>query len=83
MLHTIAVAEVALPRDSDARWRGATFGKCLWPVDLGRAWLQASPVRPRWDAANRSRQRCAVMIWIVASIIDTLIKSITLSWGAE
>jgi hypothetical protein len=83
MLHTIAVAEVALPRDSDARWRGATFGKCLSPVALGRAWLQPSPIRPRRDSTNGSRQRCAVVIWIVASVINALIKSITLSWQAE
>jgi hypothetical protein len=83
MLHTIAVAKVALTRDTDARWRGAALRKCLRPVALARAWLQPSPVRPRRDSTNRSRQRCAVVVWIVASVIDTLIKSVALSWEAE
>jgi hypothetical protein len=82
MLHTIAVAEVALPRDPDACRRGAALRKCLSCVALMSAWLQPSPARPRWDAANGSRQRCAVVIWIVASVIDALIKSVALSWQA-
>jgi len=82
MLHTIAVAEVALPRDTDACRRGATFRKRRSGIALMSARFQPSPVRPRWDSTNGSRQRCAVVIWIVASVIDALIKSVALSWEA-
>jgi hypothetical protein len=82
MLHTIAVTKVALPRDPDACRRGAALRKRLSCVALISAWLEPSPNRPRWDTANGSRQRCAVVIWIVASVIDALVKSVTIRWEA-